>query len=217
MYLNWRNDDNKSTDDGNTWELSVEFGGDASEIFSLLVGNDGTVYAGTDPFGGVYRLEEDGVTWTNIGDLYDLFNASRIEDLLQTPDGRIYASTSYEGDIIRLEADGVTWINLGGIPDGGDACSIYQTENGAIYFGGSNPASVYRYNEKSDTWTDIRLPEAQYVNDLLETTDHTFYAATSSNGDVFKSNFSNCPEGQFMVGMTLDLDGEIFEVFCRPL
>jgi photosystem II stability/assembly factor-like uncharacterized protein len=77
-------------------------------VHCLLQAADGSIYAGTGPYGKVYRTIDGGDSWEKTGVLR---HAMKVYGLAQTSGGVIYAGTYPHGDVYKTTTCGQSWTN----------------------------------------------------------------------------------------------------------
>jgi photosystem II stability/assembly factor-like uncharacterized protein len=128
----------RSTDQGVSWKRVT----DGYTISSIAV-NDSTWFAGTS--NGAFRSDDDGVTWTLIDFVPELYRTSIVA---------VHGVTVYAASVTgtyRSDDNGRHWVNIdSGVPSG-LAFTAFAFHDQTVYacIGG---AGVYASNDKGTTW-----------------------------------------------------------------
>ena len=145
-----------STDNGDTWIEKGNIPFASYNHYSLTLGTDGTLYAGSGPAEpkGVYRSTDGGATWLPSSNYTDV----QIRELTISDDGSIFAITSNNtrsGDVIKSTDRGNTWIS---VYDGSGAGTIiYNTITKDLFatfevFYNYNVTIIYKSTDLGASW-----------------------------------------------------------------
>ncbi len=161
----------------NTGELT-----DATIIWDLLVGFDGTMYAaGTknNTSSCIFRSTDGGGTWVDLGFSHDVVCYA----LAQAADSTIYAGIGVDSGYVYKSTDGGdTWIvtsDLGsGLSKANIVYSIIIADDGSIYAGtlaGTGAGRVFKSKDGGNSWSGISLGNA-HIYSLLQSDEGFIYA-----------------------------------------
>ncbi|MFQ6093893.1 MAG: dockerin type I domain-containing protein [bacterium] len=163
------------------WTNTGELQG-AQFVYCLIQASDGPLYAGTYPYGDVFKSIDAGTTWTKTADLPDV---DRVYALFQASDSTIYAGTYPEGDVFKTIDGGVNWVPTADLEGATSVRCFLQTTDGTIYAGTApgvegpdGGGRVFRTTDGGDRWDLVTLvPEAEEaVLALFQADDGTMYA-----------------------------------------
>jgi len=178
-----------STDNGANWTQSMSGMESYPDPYALV--SNGTylfagMYAGNgsvnSPDAGVYRSDDNGVTWTQkINGLtnHDVFS-------LAVKGGYLFAGTN--GGIFRSSDNGDHWTFLAD----GAVHTIKIVCNSDIYAGLLNNGGVSRSSDDGVTWTSYSTGMNQVAVMSLALIGPDLFAGTLGQG-VFKANIGDCP------------------------
>lgn len=181
----WRSEDN-----GAHWELLAEIPEmEAEEITSLAFHPDGSIYAGTYPYGFVFRYE-DGQGWQkkSLG-LPSSSVGIGVLGMAISPNGTIAAGR--DDGIFRSVSNGHTWVSSSLTDWEASIRCMATDEDGTMYAGTYYGSSViYRSLDGGQSWeTLIDLGEALgadgSINVLLLAGPQDIFAATT--GGIYHS------------------------------
>lgn len=173
----------RSTDNGNYW-FPANDNLQESQIRSLLVTSDGTVFAGTRDQ-GIYRSTDNGQNWQEV-----LYNASHpwILTLVTNSDGDVFAGTD-GGGIYRSTDNGDTWqpTNDGLYQDRIRVIAI--SDNGRIYAGSLGNGVFYSDSNGSD-WLNATtgIPIGTGIREICIGPEGSVYAGGTAG--LFRSDDS---------------------------
>jgi hypothetical protein len=134
-----------------TWTKLGELDG-AWNVYDLVRGGDGALYAATMPDAVVFRSEDDGVNWTPTSPLP---NAIIAYSLLAATDGTLYAGTYPNGDVFRSTDGGQVWSPTSNLPASTAVRALLETSDGRILAGTSPLCRVYATTNRGLTWTQL--------------------------------------------------------------
>lgn len=155
------------------------------EIFAVYSDDDGTVWAGSSPYGKVYK-HRDGETFT----VFDP-GAAYIWDLRRDAEGRLLVATGFPGHVYQLPADDGA--------DKGEAVVLYESPDshvramavaadGAIYAGTAGQGLIVRLQDgRRETVHDSVFPE---VVSFTAADDGNVYAAVIAS-EASQVNLAN--------------------------
>ena len=152
-----------SSDNGNTWiEKNNDGLPSGCYILSLVLGKDGTLYAGTYSK-GVCRSTDGGDTWL----LSTNYTKEFVDDLTISDDGSIFATT-WNNDVLKsTDNRGVTWTKVHtSLVDGFANRIIYNPITKDIFLTqGLYDSKVYRSTNLGASWELINngIPEATSI------------------------------------------------------
>jgi photosystem II stability/assembly factor-like uncharacterized protein len=153
----------RSFDNGLTWDSVFYYS--QGGIMSLCTSGDSIILLGT--WGGIFRSDDYGQTWSNVLDTY---NSEVINEIVYNSEGTLYAgSISYflesPGGVYRSDDNGITW-NLYCLDYHYVSSLIINSEDelfvgtrGHAYYGGGR---VLKSIDDGLTWT------IKYDNNLIE-------------------------------------------------
>lgn len=170
----------RSTDDGQNW---VKFDRHGGNLYALAFTSDNIGYTGGDA--GVYRSENDGMTWTQTA-----FADTAVGTILVKPNGDVLVGTGtpqYGGGgpndemgVFLTMDDGQTWTRLNDGLTSGDARALTINGSGDIFLATCESmgpqGGVYRLSSCENRWT-------QLINGLNELCVHD--VAVDARGIVF--------------------------------
>ncbi len=151
-------------------------------VYSLLLADDSTIYAGTGPDSGkVFKTQDGGNVWDTT---QTMEYANCIYSLLQG-DGTIYAGTGRLGSLYK-STDGQNWSSEGIDATASSIYSVLQTSNGFLYTGtnkgvGSSTA-VWKAGYFSSGWLKSSSFEASASNEVNY--DSVFWDADLNGGAI---------------------------------
>jgi len=158
----------KSTDDGDSWELVIDWTSEADEIVEIVFNDSGHIFVGTFGGAGVYRSTDKGQTW-----LYPAFGLPGVNDIAVGYNGDIIAGTMLN---VWISTDnGYTWvIKNQGLPHQTIVVSVFVDYN-ENYFIGTYSAEerIYQSTDYGETW----MASGNGVNTLAVIS----FAKTSTN------------------------------------
>lgn len=164
------------------WVSSGHLSG-SSNVFRLIQGADGALYAGTSPNGEVLKSTDGGAYWYHTA---DLAGARSVLGLFCAADGAVYAGTAPNGAVFKTLDGGEHWIRAASFADATEVKSFAQTPEAVLYAGTGPHGNVYRSSDGGATWVSTaELPGVRYVYSLLAASDGAVYAGT--DGRVFKT------------------------------
>ena len=179
-----------------TWQET----GDLEAAFtvpSLLVAEDGSLYAGTSVSvdatqnkGVVFRSEDQGQSWEKTGDLEKCWV---VTSLLQSSDGRLFAgglaleSQQPRGVIYRSETMGQTW-QLVHVYRAGIVYDLLEDFRGHLYAATGWEGVILKSDDGGQQWSDqwsdsARLGVNIKVHTLFEASDGVIFAGLERSDD----------------------------------
>jgi hypothetical protein len=173
----------------------------AIAVVALAVAGDGTVYAGTMPGDKLWRVDVTGGKATTVATLKGV---ETIWSLAAGPGGTVYAGTGPDGKLFSIAKGGA--VKEVFATDDKRVTAVTATPDGAVWFGTSERALVFRHDPKTgDTRamadfagneiSDLRPLKGGVVvaaNDLTEPTS----AGAKSAATVAGAENPNEPKGQ---------------------
>ena len=185
------------------WERTNVINNNINNIFSLVVTNNGDLWAGSD--NGIYLSTNNGNTWVQKGSI-------RISSMAIGPSGYIFAGTG--GDGLYLSADnGENWIKVD-IPSLSYIYDILTTPSGEVYLGTGTGIYYSSDNGYPGTWVEKNNGVISIVFSLALGIDGTLYAGEASG--VYRStnggdDWLQCVYTEAQVqDLTISSDGSIF-------
>lgn len=139
----------KSTNNGNSWFQT----GMTHTIYStIIVGNNGYVFAGTPTGGGIYRSTNGGANWTHLENGLPIYFA--VITLSKAPDGKIFAGSGTGGDtcVYSSSDNGESW-HAANLTQFSVQTSAVNLSGHVFVAGGyNNVYKVYRSTNSGITW-----------------------------------------------------------------
>ena len=160
----------RSTDNGNSWVLTLGILNNVYQVFSLASDAAGYVYAGTYSV-GLLRSTNDGVSWSNVT---NGLPQNDVRVIAISPTGTFFASDY--GSIYRSSDSGSSWAlvrNSSGGSSGGIQTITFSPSR--VYAGGSIDWLYYSTNDGIN-WTWVGSSGLAHAPMTL---------AVNSSGDVF--------------------------------
>jgi photosystem II stability/assembly factor-like uncharacterized protein len=196
-----------------SWVSSGRLDGTAN-VFRMVEGADGALYAGTAPNGDVLKSVDGGAHWVNTPDLP---GAKSVLGLFCAADGAIYAGTVPNGAVFKTVDGGASWMEAASFSDATEVKSFAQTPDGVLYAGTGPYGKVYKSNDDGVTWVrTAEMPGAEYLYSLLADPDGAVYAGAA--GRVFKTidggeswrNTAGLPASEYIYSLLQAADGSIY-------
>ena len=196
-----------------SWVSSGRLDG-AANVFRMVQGADGALYAGTSPNGDVLKSADGGVLWGNTADLP---GAKSVLSLFRAADGAVYAGTAPDGVVFKTVDGGASWIEAAFFADATEVKSFAQTSDGVLYSGTGPEGKVYKSSEYGAAWVrSAELPGVQYVYSLLAAPEGAVYAGAA--GSVFKTmdggeswwNTAGLPAAEYIYCLLQAADGSVY-------
>ena len=184
----------KSKDLGNTWEL-MDFKRMPLEVMET---QNGSILVGTYR-GGIFRSNDKGETWTNVG----FENNVYIFKIIQTSNGTILASATFarngspkdtQTGVFISEDDGLTWQVTAITAE--NIKGIFNPKSELIFASGTGANNFHRSVDNGLTWSTnvIGIPDSIPVTAIVDTKGILFAsvgdpqdAARTMGGGIFKS------------------------------
>jgi len=186
-------------------QSEVLFTSPETNILSLAVGKDGTVYAGSAPDGIVYKIVPNIQEATVNGSMFPanpqasvLYDASEpnITALTTDSEGNVYAGTSTTGSVYRIAPDG-TAKRLPGLPSTG-ITSLKTDSTDAVY--AASGSTLYKINPDNSVQSYGAQADQQFISLALDPSASAVYAGTGTVGSVYKIGAAGSgasPQGTF--------------------
>ncbi|MFC1687569.1 WD40/YVTN/BNR-like repeat-containing protein [Patescibacteria group bacterium] len=184
---NYPNLVNRQCNGGVTW-VGGEVDNSQLSVYGLAEDDEGNMYTGSNGDGNVYQSTDDGLTWTNTG---DLAGATVVWAIIFASDGALYAGTN-NSSVFKSVDKGQNWVAqnlLGSI----DVLTLMEDSTGTIWAGGHN-GYLFWTDDGGTIWnrySDLAVPVGQTHN-FLEDEVGNLYAGTAGAignpiGEVYKS------------------------------
>lgn len=172
----------QSPDSG--WVTTADLPG-AEVVLSLLEASDGTIYAGTYPYGRVFKSFDRGRHWEETAELP---GAIMVYSLLERPDSTILAGTFPHGDLFATSNGGQSWEKLSRPPFSTEIRSLLLASNAAIYAGTAPNGKIFKSFNGGANW----IPTGDLQNVIVPWTIYQgqngiLYAGTVRGMGVFRS------------------------------
>ena len=158
------------------YSSDVLFTSPETNILSLAVGDDRTLYAGSSPDGIVYKITTDGKTSV----LYDATEPN-IAALTTDSAGNVYAGTSATGNVYKIAPDG-TAKKLAGLPGAG-VTSLKTGSDDTVY--AAMGGTIAKISADSSVQTYTTAADPQFVSLAVDPQAQTLYAGTGTGGSVY--------------------------------
>ena len=176
----------------------------ANPSASLMKGDDGNLYGttsqiGTGSYGTIFKISQDGTTFSTIHSFGNSDGAYPYARLLKGDDGNLYGTTSQgessdAGNVFKISPDGATFLNLhtfansdgtsprAGLVKGDDG-NLYGT---TVAGGASDYGTIFKISQDGANFSTLHsfalsdggLPYAG----LVKGDDGNLYGTTSQNG-----------------------------------
>lgn len=196
-----------------SWVSSGRLDGIAN-VFRMIQGADGALYAGTSPNGDVLKSPDGGVHWGNTAGLP---GAKNVLGLFCAADGAVYAGTAPNGAVFKTADGGASWTEAAPFADAAEVKSFAQTSEGVLYAGTGPEGKVYKSSDNGAAWVGTaELPGAKYVYSLLAASDGAVYAGatgrvfkTTDGGDTWR-NTADLTVAEYIYSLLQAADGSIY-------
>mgnify|MGYP001056069550 CR=1 FL=1 len=183
-----------STDVGNSWtKLNI-----SGNIRTIAVNSQNQLFAGIYDFGGLYKSNDNGITWNHMTFPYDYIREITINDL-----DHIFVGTS-DFAIYRSTDNGITWNSASNGITTMDVNTIV-IKSSTTLFCGTFGGGVFKSTNNGDSWISVNndLTDNQ-IYDLVVAKNGTLYAATPTG------IFSSTNNGDNWYNITTDVKSEFF-------
>ena len=156
------------------WTRCAELPG-AWNVYDLVEGPDGTIYAATAPTGAVFRSSNGGNSWSAAATLP---GALAVHSLLVARDGTLYAGCYPMGDVYRSANDGASWELTANLTGATTVRALIETADGRILAGTSPGGNVFASSNGGTSWTQLPVLSAlgSGVTCLLQARNGYLYA-----------------------------------------
>ena len=143
-------------------------------VFAVIMGSDGSLYAGTE-WSGLFRSTDEGASWKSFGPA----SANNVYPVLVTSQGTIFIMTDDLGGIFRSLDDGATWIRAAQGATDTRAGYMVETASGTIIMTGSS--GIYRTTDNAETWARVAGAGEEFLVPSIAP-DGTIYAGSATQG-----------------------------------
>ena len=195
------------------WVSSGHLSG-VTDVFRMIQGADGALYAGTSPSGDILKTADGGAHWRRTA---DLAGARQVLGLFRAADGTVYAGTAPNGAVFKTMDGGGSWINTVSFSDATEVKSFAETSGAVLYAGTGPHGRIYKSSDAGATWVSTaELSGVRYVYSLLAASDGAIYAGTA--GRVFKTtdggnswqNTAELPAAEYVYCLLQAADGSVY-------
>ena len=181
-----------------SWEFTGEIQY-ATNIYSIIEAQDGSLIAGGSASSGSYRLwrsSDEGNTWIGVGPS----TTYSFRCLLKTSSGVLYAGRD-DGWIYRSNDNGQTWTSI--IDLGLSVLYLFQSSSGRIFAGTATDNQEIAYSDDGNSWHYFDLPGNLDVNCFAQFSSGRIVCGTNS-AQVYYSddNGQNWSQGGTLQGAT---------------
>jgi len=157
-------------------------------VHCLIETQSGTLYAGTGPFGKVFKSGDKGRKWIKTAVLPD---ARKIYTLLETSEGTVYAGTYPKGDVFKTTDAGLTWIPTADIPGVTTVSKLIAGKNNILYAAAypsddKDQGYVFKTTDRGVSWRSLSpIPDVVGgVRTLCQTASGTLIAGCYSGSSA---------------------------------
>jgi photosystem II stability/assembly factor-like uncharacterized protein len=158
-------------DGGDRWLETAALPG-ATYVISILLTEEGTIFAGTAPQGAIFMSENGGEGWEAAAYLDE---TTEVKSLIQTTDGVIYAGTGPQGRVYTSDDGGIEWVRAADPGETRYVYSLLSAAGGFVYAGADG--RVLRTGDGGASWHPTAdLCGIDVVYCLLEAVDGAIYA-----------------------------------------
>jgi photosystem II stability/assembly factor-like uncharacterized protein len=203
----------KSIDAGATWNNTGLLNG-ASGVDSVMVGHDGTLYAGTGNNGDVFKSTNGGLNWANTGNLNRSGeDANGVHDLLEGSDHTLYAAASNTGSVFRSTDGGTNWTSSPRLDTSSIIDSVAEAPDGTVYAAartGAGTDLIYKTTDHGLNWSKTTSNiSAAVILSMHIASNGTIFIGSSPNGNIYYSE-----DGGISWAESADLPGavEIYDI-----
>ncbi len=165
----------KSINDGNTWQQITDAEGTQSQSFEEMIYLEGGIILGGSIQGGIYKSDNEGVTWT-----FEGLNGVTLNRFAVDDDGIIYTSSlqannGSEPGVYRSSDNGDTWSQINnGLPSILVGCVEYYPSANQVLCGTNQGVFILEDNQ----WNNTTLNLSQgMVNDLYSLNENIYVAS----------------------------------------
>ncbi|MFQ6091904.1 MAG: dockerin type I domain-containing protein [bacterium] len=154
------------------WQKTGELEG-AWNVYALIEGADGTLYAGTSPGDRVYKSNDRGTNWSALDPLP---GTMIVYSLLCTGDGALYAGTYPHGDVFKSTDGGATWTNTADLSGATAVRVLIEAKDDRILAGTSTPGRIFASADGGASWQLLADIPLNGIFCLYEAEDSSIYA-----------------------------------------
>jgi len=155
-----------------------------AQIWAVVEGTDGTLWAGTGGDGRVIRVRPNQPETTVLD------SGETNVFALAVSGSRIYAATGPDGKVYAIESDGSSREFFD--PEEKYIWTLAVDQTGALWVGAGNPAVIYRV-DASGTSTVVYRPPAAHVVTLARDESGRMLAGTDSPGRLYRFDAAQRP------------------------
>lgn len=161
--------------------MSMDTFSQFTQIHDIMQTNAGAFLIGTAPTSGIYKSDDNGLTWTVQGAL-----EAQIWQIIETAAFDLYAATGTNGVIAKSVDGGITWIPVGAIPVP-SAVGIVEAVDTSLVVTGSG-TTVYNSVDGGVTWNPVVgvLPGASGLF-IFKDSLNDLYIGCLTSSVIFKS------------------------------
>ena len=134
----------------------------AIAVVALAVGGDGSVYAGTLPGDKVWKVDVNAGKATAVATLKGV---ETVWSLAVAPGGTVYAGTGPKGELWAVSKSGARMVFS---TDDKRVTAVTTTADGAVWFGTSERALVFRHDPKANTTRAMADFAGNEITDMAE-------------------------------------------------
>jgi photosystem II stability/assembly factor-like uncharacterized protein len=175
----------RSSDDGDNWELIIDWTGEADEIVEIVFNDSGHIFIGTFGGAGVYTSPDEGQTW-----LEPNFSIPLVNSIAVGHNGDIIAATMLN---VWISTDnGYTWaLKNQGLPEQTIVVSVFvdQVENYFIGTYGDGIERIYKSTNYGEYWFESSegLHPVEAVTSITENSINMLFAGLESGQEIYRS------------------------------
>jgi photosystem II stability/assembly factor-like uncharacterized protein len=190
-----------SKDDGDSWEMVIDWTSEADEIVEITFNDSGHIFVGTFGGAGVYRSTDKGQTW-----LYPAFSLPGVNDIKVGHNGDIIAGTMLN---VWISFDnGYNWVVKNqGLPEQTIIVCIFvdRTENYFIGTYGGGIERIYKSTNYGENWfaSGNGLYNSVAIISIVDNSKNFLFAGSEAGQEVSRSTDSGVTWSYFGNGLLL--------------